>query len=676
MTEITRPAAILVVVLACIAVTAGAVTAQSSGAFGPTTVITRPMLDDIGARTLREALVAYVPGMTFSQDQNEINVAMRGVYSSSQQKFLVLVDGHVLNFRSYATANPDYSIALDHIDRIEVSRGPLSAIHGDGALTAVVNLISMQGKALGAAVVTASAGTFGQSRVSGRFGAETTGGADLLAWGALYRSEGQTVDVPAGLNLSRVAAPGRAYLDRFMGPSSHDVGLTLTEGRFTLFAAHRYGKYAQPFSDGGPTGETYRYEDYLTPDVGGPGLGIGATNLHASVRQPLTPQVDLRLDGYVDRRELAAHLVSDPSTRAHQLVQWKEWGTGGTVQAEGTYGDGTNDGRWTVGAQVDRMRVDDSVLLAGTGATWATVGPRGGLLELGSEQTYSGFGRVSHPLAEAWRASAALRYDRKDRHEGDDITRVSPALSLVYAPGPEWHLAASYTEGFVDAPYWYRYNTLASYRGGRRLEPERLRSFQVTSTRRLSDSDTGRVNLFVNRLDDGVWRNNAAGPADPIYQNGGELRTWGIEPEFSHVSAATRVTASLTYQRVARAANVDVVGSRVTNVPALAAGVTGAINPWSGQGRDFWFDATARFIGSQASPVAVTLGDVATSDPGREVDAAMVVNIGARYGWARRFHVEGRVFNLFDADYEQGGSVVHPYPQPGRSAIATLQASF
>src|SRR5262245_11259870 len=63
----------------------------------PVTVITETMIDDIGARNLKDVLVTYVPGMTFSQDHNEVNVAMRGVYASSQQKFLVLIDGHELN---------------------------------------------------------------------------------------------------------------------------------------------------------------------------------------------------------------------------------------------------------------------------------------------------------------------------------------------------------------------------------------------------------------------------------------------------------------------------------------------------------------------------------------------------------------------------------------------------
>ncbi|MCD4691376.1 MAG: Plug domain-containing protein, partial [Calditrichales bacterium] len=93
----------------------------------PVTVITSEMIQNIGAKNLKDVLITYVPGITFSQDHNEINVAMRGVYASSQQKILIMLDGHRLNCRAYSEANPDYSISLDKIKQIEVLRGPGSS---------------------------------------------------------------------------------------------------------------------------------------------------------------------------------------------------------------------------------------------------------------------------------------------------------------------------------------------------------------------------------------------------------------------------------------------------------------------------------------------------------------------------------------------------------------------
>ena len=51
----------------------------------PVTLITEEMIRSIGARTLKEALIAYVPGMTDIACNEEMNVAMRGIYSSGQE---------------------------------------------------------------------------------------------------------------------------------------------------------------------------------------------------------------------------------------------------------------------------------------------------------------------------------------------------------------------------------------------------------------------------------------------------------------------------------------------------------------------------------------------------------------------------------------------------------------
>ena len=66
--------------------------------------------------------------MTHVEDQNEQNIAVRGVFTSSQQKILFLIDGHRLNSRSYSMTFPDYAISLDKIKQIEVLRGPSSSI--------------------------------------------------------------------------------------------------------------------------------------------------------------------------------------------------------------------------------------------------------------------------------------------------------------------------------------------------------------------------------------------------------------------------------------------------------------------------------------------------------------------------------------------------------------------
>ena len=136
----------------------------------PVTLITEDMLQRVGARTLKDALVAYVPGMTDIASNEEMNVAMRGIYSSGQEKILIMLNGHRLNSYSTNTASPDYSISLDKVKQIEVLRGPASSLYGGVALTGVVNIITKEGSDVDGFQVKGSAGNYGQVRGDLLFG--------------------------------------------------------------------------------------------------------------------------------------------------------------------------------------------------------------------------------------------------------------------------------------------------------------------------------------------------------------------------------------------------------------------------------------------------------------------------------------------------------------------------
>lgn len=88
----------------------------------PVTLITEDMIRASGARHLKELLVLYVPGMTNVECNEEMNIAMRGIYSSGQEKILIMLNGHRLNSYSTNVARPDFSISLEKIRQIEVDR--------------------------------------------------------------------------------------------------------------------------------------------------------------------------------------------------------------------------------------------------------------------------------------------------------------------------------------------------------------------------------------------------------------------------------------------------------------------------------------------------------------------------------------------------------------------------
>jgi len=112
------------------------------------TVLTRDDLLASGVRDLGEALAA-VPGFALALDvSNGVGAGFRGIWGH-EGKILYLVDGIEMNDLSYGTFLLSQHVAIDQVDRIEIVRGPGSAIYGGQAELAVVNVITRAASMVG-----------------------------------------------------------------------------------------------------------------------------------------------------------------------------------------------------------------------------------------------------------------------------------------------------------------------------------------------------------------------------------------------------------------------------------------------------------------------------------------------------------------------------------------------
>ncbi|MDQ3264933.1 MAG: TonB-dependent receptor [Myxococcota bacterium] len=649
----------------------------------PVTVITREMIRALGARNLLDVLVTYVPGMTLAEDHNEINVAMRGVYASSQQKILILLDGHRLNSRAYSMAAPDYSIGLDKVKQIEVLRGPGSSLYGNVALTAVINIVTRDAAEVDGIELRVGLGNFGQKKLSLTAGKQLGAGQELMLWATYFQSDGEARAISAADDYAAVPRDGTALLHAIRGPGAYDVGASWKLGDFSMLMSSRQGSYVEPFTASGTTGEVYDYAAIRTLNGIGPGLTSRSEHLNATWRKSFGDHWSAEAQVYFDQNLLTAVLNTNPSVNGAIGLNWNEHDYGAVAQARYSYQLPVGgSGNLMVGAQAERMTLLDSVLMAQASGQWTSVVDTRDrkVLDPGSETTWSGFIQLKHRLREDLIFNLGVRYDNKDRHRGANVTDLSPRLAVIYAPRHWVDVKLSYSQAFVDAPYWYRYNSLASYRGAEGLTPEHLRSLQLTpSVRLLDDKLAGSLNLFFNDLTDFVYRNNQALPSEPIYQNAGALRTAGAELELAYLRENYRVRANATYQHVLDARDYGTRGSEIFNVPALQANLMAEVNPLAFLYPHLWFDLGARVASSQLSPIEIRFGNGVTyNEPDNRVGAYLVLNAGVRVTkvLVEGLSVEGHVYNLLDQRYEQGGATPHPYPQPGRWFLVTAAYQF
>lgn len=114
---------------------------------GIVSVITREDILASGARDLIDVL-REVPGFFFGVDvQGSVGVGIRGNWAH-EGKLLLVVDGHEMNELGYQTTLFGHHYPVEAIERIEIIRGPGSAIYGGSAELGVVKVTTRAGAAI------------------------------------------------------------------------------------------------------------------------------------------------------------------------------------------------------------------------------------------------------------------------------------------------------------------------------------------------------------------------------------------------------------------------------------------------------------------------------------------------------------------------------------------------
>lgn len=109
-------------------------------------VITAREIDAMGARTLDEVLET-VPGLHVSKStaRNSSIYSIRGIHTDQNPQVLLLVNGLPFNDIITGSRPPLFRLPVENIARIEVIRGPGSAVFGADAFAGVINVITKDG---------------------------------------------------------------------------------------------------------------------------------------------------------------------------------------------------------------------------------------------------------------------------------------------------------------------------------------------------------------------------------------------------------------------------------------------------------------------------------------------------------------------------------------------------
>ncbi len=608
----------------------------------PVTLITEEMIRSIGARTLKEALIAYVPGMTDIACNEEMNVAMRGIYSSGQEKILIMLNGHRLNSYSTNAASPDFSISLEKVKQIEVLRGPASSLYGGVALTGVVNLITKEGSDVDGFLAKASVGNYGQLRGDLLFGKRYLS-LDLLTWATVYQATGQKVHYGANWDeqpYSDTPIEGDMIIGGYNKTPSYDLGVALKWNKIHLLYNRRFAKTVAPLALS-YFFTPYSYEKYRLLNNNAPGYAIGSQ--HAEIGYSdnagkFAWQATVFFDSQNQQRyQIGGDKIPDVgSNEIHpngaewvtlelydgvfQSANWNEYTYGVSAQGSYNYNFGKNhSGIIMVGGHFNNFTLSDASYLEGNDfsvilKTYNDLK----VLYTGKETSADAYLQVKH----TWKnlvLNAGLRYDFKKRSYGKVMNVLSPRIALIYSR-PKWSAKLSYVPGL-------------------KLE----------------------LNGFINKADNFIIQSELGNT------NAGSLTNAGVELVAGYSFSRFMVDGNVTWQRVLDSQNFGIINHSVYNIPDWQANLTASYEVLKG----LKINAHAHFVSKQYSEYALPGAEPLNID----IPARVLFDLGASYHiWKVEMGIN--VYNIANTVYVQGGSSVAPMRQAGRWILGHVAFKF
>ena len=652
----------------------------------PVTVITREMIDKLSNnKSLGQILAAYVPGLNEVSAYSISNVAMHGVYTNSQEKILVMENGHRLNMRSTNNGKLDYAISTEKIDHIEILRGPASSLYGNVALTAVVNIITKNGREVNGVKGKYGYGSFGTHRAD--FIAGTTLlDADVMAWASLYTSQGERVNVPKLTGYSMTKHDGYVYIGGYNEKPSYDIGCTLKYKDFNFMFNMKNGKQVPQYSW---YAETYDYDAYRTLDGNKPGYSVDEKHMELGYTKQLG-KVNLNVSAYGDWYNIQDYMtISDDSMRVpvfdydanvidmrttvamFQNWPFQEYTIGAMAKADANYTIGNMKGNILIGSQFEYFKLSSNDFLMGSDFTKVivTFPEEKNYLHIGSERSISAFIQDKHYFTSHFILNAGLRFDNKNRANKKNVTALSPRLAFIYFPNEKFSTKLSFSRAFVDAPYFYRQNTSNGYRGSEDLMPEYMNAIQLDFMGKIDkwhlDYD---VNFFYNQLSDIVVNNPSTDPDAPKFINSGSLKVAGAEAEISFKNPSFRIDANMTYLRPLDAEGYYYTDHKIYSIPAFTANLTCSKRLVNIRKHLLWLAAGLKFTSK-------TLNKANSRVAGSEdfnLSGNALVDLGLKYTYSDAIQLSLDCDNLFDKTYYIGGSFYVPYQAHGRTLMATV----
>ncbi|MBL9126656.1 MAG: TonB-dependent receptor [Verrucomicrobiales bacterium] len=488
---------------------------KASDAPSSVSVVTRQDIREYGYRTLSEIL-AGVRGLYVTTDRAYQFLGIRGINRLGDYggRTLLNIDGHRLNEPIYDSAflGQEFPLDVDLIERVEVIRGPGSALYGNNAFFGVVNVVTRDPGGFGDRGVEASTsyGSFDTFTARASTGQVFTNGVEVLLSASYLESDGaEELHYPPSVS---AGFPGRIERGHDGTRAGNFFASTSYRG-FTLEGL--YGRRDKELANGG-YGALFGDERNVVWDE--------RAYLEGRFEREFGEDWRLTSRVYVDRYAYdgtyALDMIGDGTVTLNRDVPIAHW-WGGEVQVDKRWTEKHRttagvEGRHDFAQHQHNYDIDPAVVYMDSTKSVYTVG------------TYL---QDEYTVLDELTLNAGVRYDYF-RTVGDTL---NPRGGVLYRPWTTSTLKALYGQAYrVPNAFEYDFEDAVFYKANPSLDPERIRSYELAWEQAIGRNYRLTGTVFLNAIENLITQYEDPDPADDrlVFGNTDEVEVRGVEFEF------------------------------------------------------------------------------------------------------------------------------------------------
>jgi vitamin B12 transporter len=608
----TEPAAVL---LPPLSVTANMTETPLGEVGSAITVITGEDLQQRQTQLVSDIL-REVPGLVVNRAGGVGSQTQARIRGSEGNQTLVLIDGIEVNSVAGGSEFDFAHLLAADVERIEVLRGPQSALYGSDAAGGVINIVTRRGSGKPSFNGAFEGGSFNTYQTN----ASVRGGGDryhFLLSGVDYRTGGITRATESRGNFENDGYRNKTFFSKFGIAPADNLNFDFV-GRYTYYQGEYDGFTNFAIDDASRTNGSQIY-----------GRGQGKLTV---------------ADGHWE------HILGTSYTQND---------TNSYNTASSSYGDKIKyDYRTNV--LFDTPSLAEARHAVTLQAEQENEGFVSSFTTPHVERKIDSTGFVAMYKVDFFRQLFLTAAVREDRNDIFDDARTYRGTAAYRLPEADTKIRGSYGTGVKNPTMSELYGSTSTYTGNPNLKPEETRGWDVGVDQGIwNDRAMMGVTYFDQRVDSLI-----TGSGSTSRNVNGESRIRGMELEGRIEPVANLVLrAAYTYMHTA----MPVSGEELVRRPAHV----GSFNA-----NYRFLDKRANvnlgilYNGRQVDDNFET--GFGTNASRQTLDGYALINLAAGYWMTENVEIFGRLENLLDQNYEN----VYTYQMPGRAIYAGMRANF